>query len=386
LTKTNKLGFGHYDLNDKKIIESFDRKIQRFNEYLDSDLNILFIYINEDFIYNEEYRHNNDYDYLIELNDYISNFNPKLKFNILNITFDETKKNHKNIINLRYNNDSYISKNDWIDDVMIRSVYENKFRNNVSLIIKNFLKNKSTCDNVNYISLGLNCLPRTHYTTAKIMNSKKDGYKSCPFDLMISSYEGICRLIENDFKDFYHLELINNPVNCSYPKNKLFHSNSFGNNYDDGMIVNKKYNLCFNHESPGNIFLQKTEKWTSHIMFVKNTCEIFKERYTNRINNFNEYIQNAITNQSTIIFLLNTFNTPIKLKYILIKKYPSLKFKIITNLMDEHNKKFFMDFQNFINNNKNDLDFEETFDIDYKDEHIIMNGFEKIKDINILKI
>ena len=85
------------------------------------------------------------------------------------------------------------------------------------------------------------------------------------------------------------------------------------------MLINKKYKLCFNHESPGHPFLPETEKWSSDKMFTENNFKLFNERYKKRINNFNYYIKNAIENNQLIIFLLNTFNTPIKLKNILIK-------------------------------------------------------------------
>ena len=202
---------------------------------------------------------------------------------------------------------------------------------------------------------------------------------------MISSYEGICNLIENDFKSFFDIELIENPNNNNYPQNKLFFSNVANKNYNNNMLINKKYKLCFNHESPGHPFLYKTEKWSSKEMFTENNFKLFKERYNNRINNFNNYIKDSIKNNKLIVFLLNTFNTPIKLKNILIKKYPLLKFKIVTNLIDDYNKKFFIDFQNFLSN-KNDLDYDKSYDKNYKDEYILMNSFYNLNNINLLYI
>ena len=86
----------------------------------------------------------------------------------------------------------------------IRGQKESNFRNKISNVIFNFISLNYTYK-IQYISLGLNCLPRKHYTNNKLMKTKKDGYKSCPFDLMISSYEGIFNLIENNFKNFFDI-------------------------------------------------------------------------------------------------------------------------------------------------------------------------------------
>ncbi len=42
-----------------------------------------------------------------------------------------------------------------------------------------------------FISLGLNCSSAIYGVNNNLRNTKKDGYKTCPFDLMLSSYNGI---------------------------------------------------------------------------------------------------------------------------------------------------------------------------------------------------
>ena len=52
------------------------------------------------------------------------------------------------------------------------------------------------------ISLGRNCNPRVHIKN-KFNLSKNNGYKSCVFDLCITSYESLCSILENNFKNFF---------------------------------------------------------------------------------------------------------------------------------------------------------------------------------------
>jgi hypothetical protein len=52
------------------------------------------------------------------------------------------------------------------------------------------------------ISLGNVCYSAVWATKNKIRKLKKDGYKTCPFDLMVSNYDGIVNCIKDDFKHF----------------------------------------------------------------------------------------------------------------------------------------------------------------------------------------
>ena len=135
--------FGHYDIKNELIINSFSRKINRFINILNDKQNLyLFVYINEDYLYNEDYRNNVDenYENLMDLNNLILNKYPCLKFNILNICFKE-RDNYKNIINVLYDiKFQTINRVDWIRNMSLRSKLENIFRRDCGIILTNFIQ------------------------------------------------------------------------------------------------------------------------------------------------------------------------------------------------------------------------------------------------------
>jgi hypothetical protein len=140
------------------------------------------------------------------------------------------------------------------------------------------------------ISLGWNCDPAVMTTELGMRNKKIDGYMTCPFDLMISNYEGLCECIRDNFKYF---------VDTNYLTLR-----------DDQWIVNTKYNFIFNHEAS--------------IYFSENNFAKFIERYSRRITNFNNYIR-----QNNIIFVHQRYNSlSLELDEILHEAYPELKYKI----------------------------------------------------------
>tara|TARA_Y100000992_G_scaffold297865_1_gene262093 strand:- start:320 stop:982 length:663 start_codon:yes stop_codon:yes gene_type:complete len=147
LPTCNKHGFGHYNMKDKSTIHSFNRKIQRFMNILEgTNGTVLFVYMNEDYLYNEEYRQmeNKNYLVLIELCDYLRNTYPKLKFHILNVVFQE-RENTSHIINIKYNNIyPYITRKDWIKNMKLRSVIETQFRDFCSNSLLNFIYKKNS--------------------------------------------------------------------------------------------------------------------------------------------------------------------------------------------------------------------------------------------------
>lgn len=52
------------------------------------------------------------------------------------------------------------------------------------------------------ISLGWNCSAAQDALTMGLRNTKNNGYNTCPFDMMITNYIGVCQCIEDDFKYF----------------------------------------------------------------------------------------------------------------------------------------------------------------------------------------
>lgn len=139
-----------------------------------------------------------------------------------------------------------------------------------------------------YISLGWNCAPAIMRKN-KFKLSKENGYKTCPFDLCVTPYNGLIDCLKTDFSDFFNLRI------------------------ENGIIMNK-YNMWFNHEAPMELY-------------ANNNFEKFKERYTNRINNFKEYLSGVFE----VCFIhSDPFHSSEEIYKIITEKYPNLKFKIIS--------------------------------------------------------
>lgn len=174
------------------------------------------------------------------------------------------------------------------------------------------------------ISLGTDCLPRYVLTKAKILKSNEEGALSCPFDLILTPYSSLCQLIANDFKDFTNPELFD--LKSGWWTVRIA---------DWKDIVNTKYDLVFTHESEKDLIED----------FSCNNYELLRERYTNRINNFYNYINEGIKRSKSenayIIFILNHNMYPKELYLILKKKFPELNYIILTlNIGFEAMKKY----------------------------------------------
>lgn len=175
------------------------------------------------------------------------------------------------------------------------------------------------------ISLGWNCHSAISGVANGLRKRKEDGYKTCPFDIMVTNYVGICECIKDDFKylcDENYLELI--PVSDT-----------------EHTIYNKKYNFAFNHESPGHANLYITEGWEYGINhFVINNYEHLKKRYLKRVNNFREYLSDK---DNLIHFIITTWEKNEDdlndLKDILNMKYPNLRYQF-TILNDPNGKDY----------------------------------------------
>jgi hypothetical protein len=174
------------------------------------------------------------------------------------------------------------------------------------------------------ISLGWNCHSAITGVSMGIRDIKQNGYKTCPFDEMITNYKGIIECIKDDFKylcDTRYIELINIPK-----ESKFLNTNGDG----DIIIYNKKYNFIFNHESPGHANLFINQKWSKGINhFVMNNYEEFINRYKRRIKN----IKHLLNSKKKITFILTRPNTELcdinELHEVIINKYPFLNFKFV---------------------------------------------------------
>ncbi len=52
------------------------------------------------------------------------------------------------------------------------------------------------------ISLGWNCYSASWAVDSRVRNTKANGYLTCPFDEMLSNYEGVVKCIQDDFEGF----------------------------------------------------------------------------------------------------------------------------------------------------------------------------------------
>lgn len=177
------------------------------------------------------------------------------------------------------------------------------------------------------ISLGWNCHSASYGVEHGIRSQKINGYKTCPFDMMVSNYQGIVDCIKDDFKYFYdenYLSLI-----------KI--------NEKETEIRNTKYNFVFNHENPGHADLYISENWKEGINhFINNNFYHFKERYQRRIENFRNYLLNP---NNYIIFIITTWkkslNDMSELKEALNTQYPNLQYEILI-IDDPNGEEYYM--------------------------------------------
>lgn len=80
------------------------------------------------------------------------------------------------------------------------------------------------------ISLGWNCHSAVVGASIGLRKTKQNGYKTCPFDEMITNYKGIIECIKDDFEffcDIKYLELIKIPA-----ESKWLNTNGDGGCYD----------------------------------------------------------------------------------------------------------------------------------------------------------
>lgn len=155
------------------------------------------------------------------------------------------------------------------------------------------------------ISLGWNCNPAGHRANGYNFR-RSTGYLTCPFDLGVTPYYGLCQCLLDNFdrKKFFNLRIEYDELNLQF------------------CILNE-YNMWFNHESePYN----KHEKihWTPG-KWEDNNFVLFIERYERRIQNFLNYINN-----NNILFIIENPYDSIDILINIIKyTYPNLNFKIL---------------------------------------------------------
>jgi len=164
------------------------------------------------------------------------------------------------------------------------------------------------------ISLGMNCDAAVWGVEHNIRMTKAQGYKTCPFDEMISNYPGIVECIRDDFKYFCDPDYLTLIETTDVP-----------------YIYNTKYKFLFNHESPGHADLYITQKWPGgKNYYIIDNYKHFIERYTRRIQSFREYLS---CSTNLITFILHRYNTRqsdlTELHSALRLHYPKLSYYIM---------------------------------------------------------
>lgn len=170
------------------------------------------------------------------------------------------------------------------------------------------------------VSIGWNCNSAVVGVSTGIRSKRCDGYKTCPFDTMFTTYGGVVQCFEDDFKyfcDTEYLQVVQMPSTCQH-----FCTNGAGNM----LIYNTKYKFLFNHESPHkeHYINERWEKGINH--FVMNNYEEFINRYSRRIRNMRELLNSG----KRITFILTRPETDLvdipELVDVIKNKYPSLEF------------------------------------------------------------
>ena len=111
-----------------------------------------------------------------------------------------------------------------------------------------------------FISLGWNCDGR-FYIKNNLKLSSNNGYKTCPFDLCMTSYDSLYRCIETNFDHFFDdLRLIPG-------------ENANGDRTNAGvgkLNITNSYNMIFNHEGSTHSHLFKNGTHSQHgFEFIK---------------------------------------------------------------------------------------------------------------------
>jgi len=136
----------HFNININIGIEQYTRRILRFNEIFHDNKKIFFIFINEDYLYNNEYRdekfNNQIYSEIIDFENFIRS---KYNFNNFNILYFDFKHHNipseSNIINILINSKFYtenpnkfpIEKFRIYCGLILSKIFKSTFKHGISL-------------------------------------------------------------------------------------------------------------------------------------------------------------------------------------------------------------------------------------------------------------
>ena len=172
------------------------------------------------------------------------------------------------------------------------------------------------------ISLGFTCDSAVWGIEKGIREKKINGYKTGPFDEMLSNYPGLIECLKDDFKYFCDPDYLTTIETT-----------------DGIFIYNTRYKFAFNHESPDHDDLYLKQNWAegkNH--FINNNFAHFITRYNTRIKSFRDYLSDPNNYISFILQRYNTYQGDLdELRNVLKYYYPHLKYYI--HLLFADNKK-----------------------------------------------
>lgn len=171
-----------------------------------------------------------------------------------------------------------------------------------------------------YLSIGCQCNPRM-YIKNTLNLSKIGGYKSGPFDLCITPFDSLCECLKTNFKHFFDDLHTISGVNSDGDRSMC----------GPGLLnITNYYGMTFNYEGATHSHLF-TESKNDDEFYIRNDFYEFKKRYSSRIKNFIDYIEN--NNEITLVHSLYPGicdeRDLSKIRDILEEKYPGKEFKFI---------------------------------------------------------
>jgi hypothetical protein len=138
---TNNYGiyFNHYNhLDINTLIETFNRRIDRFYKILENNKKIIFFYSNELCIYNKSIRdlQNINYENLKNIDIFLTKKYKNINYKIINFTLNNTYENTLNIINIKIDFDLNLFSDNM--EMHIQPVYD-QYRNIIAKKIEELI-------------------------------------------------------------------------------------------------------------------------------------------------------------------------------------------------------------------------------------------------------
>ena len=112
------INFHHFNKNIDEGVKEYSRRIERFNKIMNENKKLYFVYVNEDYIYDEKHRDNkfneDIFSQMVELESYLKKKYSNLNYAILYFNFIEHEiPKDSNIINIVLHTSNISNVADW---------------------------------------------------------------------------------------------------------------------------------------------------------------------------------------------------------------------------------------------------------------------------------